>query len=65
MKLNAIQWLWMGGVAILAASLLLDLANVVNVAPLYMLLGSAFLLASGWWVMPSIKELEQPRRRRS
>jgi membrane protein implicated in regulation of membrane protease activity len=65
MKLNALQWAWMSAAAIFVASLLLDLANIVNVPPIYMLLCSTLLVVVGWRVMPSIKELEQPQRRRS
>ncbi len=57
MKLSAVQWLWMGAVMLLAASRLLDVANVVEVPPIYMLLGSTLLLISGWLVMPSMKEI--------
>lgn len=65
MKLNVIQWLWMSAVSLFAASLLLDLANIINVPPIYMLLVSTALLVSGWWVMPSMKEIAKAQRRRS
>jgi hypothetical protein len=63
-KLTAIQWLWMSAVACFAASLVLDLADILDVPPIYMLLGSTLLLVSGWWVMPSITEIGKARRRR-
>ena len=65
MKLNAIQWIWMGAVVVFAGSLLLDLAGVVNVPAIYMLLCSMSLVVAGWWVGPSIKELDKAQRRRS
>jgi hypothetical protein len=63
MKLNAIQWLWMGVTALFVMSLLLDVAGILNVPPVYILC-STLLVVIGWWVGPSIKELEQARRRR-
>jgi hypothetical protein len=65
MKLNAIQWAWMGAAALFVASLLLDVINIVNVPPVYMLLCSTSLLVAGWWVGPSLIELEKAQRRRS
>ncbi len=65
MKLNTAQWLWMSAAALFMASVLLDLANVVNVPPIYWLLGSTSLTVIGWWVMPSMKELKKAQRRRS
>ena len=47
MKLNAMQWIWMAAVALFVASLLLDLAGVVNVPPIYMLLCSTSLVVAG------------------
>jgi hypothetical protein len=64
MKLNAVQWLWLIAAAFYIASLLLDLANVLNVPPIYMLLGSTLLLISAWWVGPSMKEIQKAHRRR-
>lgn len=65
MKLSSVQWLWLVAVALYAASLLLDVANVLNVPVIYMLLGSTLLLISGWLVMPSMKEMRKAQRRRS
>ena len=65
MRLNLAQWLWMSAAAMLAASMLLDLANVVEIPPIYWLLGSTSLLVIDWWVMPSMKELKKAQRRRS
>lgn len=64
MKLNTAQWLWMSAAALLMASVFLDIANVVNVPPIYWLLGSTSLLITDWWVMPSMKELARAERRR-
>lgn len=65
MRLNTAQWLWMSAVALVMASVLLDLANVVNLPPIYWLLSCGSLTVIGWWVMPSMKELTKAQRRRS
>ncbi len=64
MKVRAIQWLWLIAVVLFAVSLLLDLANILNVPPIYMLLCSTLLIVSGWWLMPSVKEMSEAHRRR-
>jgi hypothetical protein len=46
MKLNMVQWLWMIAAAVVMASALLDLADVVNVPPIYWLLGTTSLTVS-------------------
>ena len=65
MKLTILQWLWVSAGALFAASVLLDVAGIVNVRPTYMLLCSTLLLISGWWLMPSMKEIRKAQRRRS
>lgn len=65
MRLNWIQWFWMSAAVLFVASLLLDIANIWNVSPTYMLLGSTLLLVSNWWLMPSMKKIEKAQRRRS
>ena len=63
MKLNAVQWLWMTGAVLFFAAVMLDIANVMDVPPIYLLLGSTSLTAIGWWVMPSIKEIKRAQRK--
>ena len=58
------QWVWLTAGALFTACLLLDVVNVMNVQEIYMLLGSTLLLVSGWWIMPSMKEIEKAQRRR-
>jgi hypothetical protein len=65
MKLSVIQWVWMGAAACFVGSLLLDVADLVNVPPIYMLLCSTSLVVAGWWVGPSVKELGKAQQRRS
>jgi hypothetical protein len=64
MKLNLVQWLWVGAAALFVSSLLLDVANVWNVPAEYMLVGSILLLVTNILVMPSDKEIRKARRRR-
>ena len=64
MKLNLLQWLWVGAAVLFVLGLLLDVANVWNMSPIYMLLGGSLLVVTDWLVMPSLKELEQAQRRR-
>ncbi|WP_324808801.1 hypothetical protein SH584_04230 [Sphingomonas sp. LY29] len=64
MKLNVVQWLWVSAAVLFVLALLLDVANVWNVPPIYMLLGASLLVVTEWTVMPSLKELGNTRRRR-
>ncbi len=64
MKLNAPQWLWLVAVFLVFATVLLDVANVANIPPIYWMLGFGLLTPIGWWVMPSMKELESADRHR-
>ncbi|HEX8513633.1 MAG TPA: hypothetical protein VF688_11080 [Allosphingosinicella sp.] len=64
MKLNRIQWLWMIAAAALMLSLILDLADVLDVPTFYILVGNMLLLVSGWWVIPSMREIDKAQRRR-
>jgi hypothetical protein len=64
MKLNLLQWLWVGAAVLFVFGLLLDVANVWNMSPTYMLLGSSLLVVTDWLVMPSLKELGRAQRRR-
>lgn len=63
MKLSMIQWLWMMAVVVFFATVMLDLANVMNVPPIYWLLASTSLMVIGWWVGPSMQELKKAQRR--
>lgn len=65
MKLSAVQSLWMCAGILFAASLLLDIADLIILPPIYMLLVSTFLLINGWWIMPSTREIRKAQRRRS
>ena len=65
MKLNTAQWLWVTAAALLMASVLLDLADILNIPPIYWLLGGTTLLVIDWWLMNPLKEIKEAQRRRS
>lgn len=64
MKLNLLQWLWVSAAALFVLCLLLDIANVWNMSPTYMLLACSLLVVSDWFVMPSLRKPEKAQRRR-
>lgn len=65
MKLNLGQWLWLVAWVLYVASLLLGVADVVNLPTVYILLGAPLLVFSGWWLMPSMEEMRKAQRKRS
>ena len=63
MKLNVVQWLWVSAAVLFVTGLLLDVADVWNMPPIYMMMGGALLVLTDWMVMPSLKEMDGARRR--
>ena len=65
MKLSVPQWLWLLAVAALFGIVMVDIIGLVQVPPIYWMLGFGLLVPIGWWVMPSMKELNKAQRRHS
>ena len=64
MKLSATQWVWMLAVAALFALVMVDIAGLAEIPPIYWMLGFGLMALIGWWVMPSMKELKKAHRSR-
>ena len=52
MTLNKPQWLWLIAVIALIATIIADIAGIMQVPPIYWLIGSVGLMVIGWRVMP-------------
>ncbi|MDP8913355.1 MAG: hypothetical protein M3N39_07245 [Pseudomonadota bacterium] len=63
MRLNVLQLAWLLATAALFMFMLLDIAGVVEAPSLYFVTLSGLLLLIGWRVMPSLRQLEEIRRK--
>lgn len=64
MTLNFGQWLWLIATFALMASILADIAGLVEIPPIYWLIGSVGLTVIGWRVMP-MREIEAAWRKQN
>lgn len=65
MKLNTLQWLWILAGVVLLGSVMADIVGIMDILPIYWLLGFGVLNVIGWWQMPSLQELKKTQRRQS
>lgn len=63
MKLNWMQAAWLLAAAALIASMLADVAGMVQIPPIYWLAGCGLLVLIGRRVMPSLAKLKTMERR--